>query len=61
MDNGKDMVRDGDLIARIMAYPDGPNEMREVIRHYFKQGANNVKLSINGEDVSSVVDFFILG
>jgi len=55
------MVRDGDLIARIMAYPDGPNEMREVIRHYFKQGANNVKLSINGEDVSSVVDFFILG
>ena len=50
--NGKEMARrDGELVAGITAYADGPEEMREVIRHYVNLGVDNVKLSMSGEEV----------
>lgn len=50
--NGKEMARrDGDLVAGITAYADGPDEMREVIRHHVKLGVDNIKLSMSGEEV----------
>jgi len=45
--------RDGDLVAGITAYADGPEEMREVIRHHVKLGVDNIKLSMSGEEVNS--------
>jgi septum formation topological specificity factor MinE len=51
--NGKEMARrDGDLVAGITAYADGPDEMREVIRHHVSLGVDNIKLSMSGEEVS---------
>lgn len=48
--NGKEMARrDGGLVAGITAFADGPNEMREVIRHHIKLGVDNIKLSMSGE------------
>lgn len=44
--------RDGDLVAGITAYADGPDEMRKVIREHIDIGVDNVKLSISGEEVS---------
>jgi hypothetical protein len=50
--NGKEMARrDGELVAGITAYADGPDEMREVIRHHVKLGVDNIKLSMSGEAV----------
>lgn len=50
--NGKEMARrDGDLVAGITAYADGPDEMREVIRHHVNLGVDNIKLSMSGEEV----------
>jgi hypothetical protein len=50
--NGKEMARHGgELIGSITAFADGPNEMREVIRHHVKLGVDNIKLSISGEEV----------
>lgn len=43
--------RDGDLVARITAYADGPDEMREVIRHHIDLGVDQIKLSMSGEEV----------
>jgi hypothetical protein len=44
--------RDGELVAGITAFADGPEEMREVIRHHVDIGVDNVKLSMSGEEVS---------
>lgn len=50
--NGQEMARtDGDLVAGITAYADGPDEMREVIREHVKLGVDNIKLSMSGEEV----------
>lgn len=46
--------RDGDLVAGITAYADGPDEMREVIRHHVNLGVDNIKLSMSGEEVSKL-------
>jgi hypothetical protein len=43
--------RDGDLVAGITAFADGPDEMREVIRHHVNLGVDNIKLSMSGEEV----------
>lgn len=43
--------RDGDLVAGITAYADGPDEMREVIRHHVNLGVDQIKLSMSGEEV----------
>ena len=41
--NGQEMARrDGDLVAGITAYADGPEEMREVIQHHVKLGVDQV-------------------
>lgn len=54
--NGKEMARrDGTLVAGITAYADGPDEMREVIRHHIKLGVDNIKLSMSGEEVRGPV------
>jgi len=51
--NGKEMARrDGELVAGITAFADGPDEMREVIRHHVNIGVDNIKLSMSGEEVS---------
>lgn len=50
--------RDGDLVAGITAYADGPDEMREVIRHHVNLGVDNIKLSMSGEEVSKYMAFF---
>lgn len=51
--NGKELARrDGTLVAGITAAADGPDEMREVIRHHVAIGVDNVKLSMSGEEVS---------
>ena len=59
--NGKEMARrDGDLVAGITAYADGPEEMREVINHHVKLGVDQIKLSMSGEEVSAketIVDY----
>ena len=54
--NGKAMARtDGDLVAGITAYADGPDEMRQVIRHHVNLGMDQIKLSMSGEEVDSCV------
>lgn len=51
--NGKELARrDGTLEAAITAHADGPDEMREVIRHHVDLGVDNVKISMSGEEVS---------
>lgn len=50
--NGKEMARrDGELVAGITAFADGPLEMREVIRHHVNIGVDQIKLSMSGEEV----------
>lgn len=44
--------RDGELVAGITAYADGPVEMREVINHHIKLGVDQIKLSMSGEEAS---------
>ncbi|KAH6696664.1 isoaspartyl dipeptidase-like protein [Leptodontidium sp. MPI-SDFR-AT-0119] len=53
--NGKEMARrDGDLVAGITAYADGPDEMREVIRHHVNLGVDQIKLSMSGEEITEI-------
>ncbi|MCJ1358174.1 MAG: hypothetical protein MMC33_008172 [Icmadophila ericetorum] len=53
--NGKEMARrDGELVAGITAYADGPDEMREVIRHHVNLGVDNIKLSMSGEEITEI-------
>jgi len=50
--NGKEMARrDGELVAGITAFADGPDEMREVIKHHIGIGVDQIKLSMSGEEV----------
>jgi imidazolonepropionase-like amidohydrolase len=50
--NGKEMARrEGELVAGITAFADGPLEMREVIRHHINIGVDTIKLSISGEEI----------
>ena len=52
--NGKEMARrDGDLVAGITAYADGPDEMRQVINHHVNLGVDQIKLSMSGEEVTA--------
>ena len=61
--NGKEIARtDGDLIPSITAYADGPDEMRETIRHHIDIGVDQIKLSMSGEEVRpQSLRFFSLG
>lgn len=59
--NGKEMARrDGELVAGITAYADGPDEMREVIRHHANLDVDNIKLSMSGEEVSWQASPFLI-
>lgn len=50
--NGKEIARrNGALVEGITAFADGPDEMREVIRHHIGIGVDNIKLSMSGEEV----------
>jgi hypothetical protein len=50
--NGKEMARrGGELVAGITAFADGPDEMREMIRHHIDLGVDQIKLSMSGEEV----------
>lgn len=52
--NGMEMAkRDGELVAGITAFADGPDEMREVIKRLANIGVNQIKLSMSGEEVGS--------
>lgn len=52
--NGKEIARrDGELVAGITAYADGPDEMRKVIRDHVDLGVDQIKLSMSGEEVGS--------
>jgi len=43
--------RDGDLVAGITAFADGPEEMRQVIKSHVDLGVDNIKLCMSGEEV----------
>jgi hypothetical protein len=47
--------RDGELVAGITAYADGPDEMREVINHHVNLGVDQIKLSMSGEEARTQV------
>lgn len=50
--NGMEIARrDGDLVPGITAYADGPEEMREMVRHHVNIGVDQIKLSMSGEEV----------
>lgn len=44
--------RDGELVAGITAFADGPEEMREKVKHHAELGVDQIKLSMSGEEVS---------
>ncbi|TVY73495.1 Uncharacterized protein LSUE1_G005824 [Lachnellula suecica] len=53
--NGKEIARrDGDLVASITAYADGPDEMRDMIRHHSGLGVDQIKLSMSGEEITEI-------
>ncbi|KAL2014967.1 hypothetical protein VTK56DRAFT_6646 [Thermocarpiscus australiensis] len=54
--NAREIVRTGgDLVAGISAFADGPEQMREVVRHYAEDiGVDNIKLSMSGEDITEI-------
>ncbi|EPQ51840.1 amidohydrolase [Gloeophyllum trabeum ATCC 11539] len=50
--NGMEMARrDGELEAGITVFADGPEEMREVIKHHIALGVDNIKLSMSGDAI----------
>ncbi|RFU28794.1 hypothetical protein B7463_g7539, partial [Scytalidium lignicola] len=55
--NGQEIARhDGELVAGITAYADGPEEMRKVIREHISMGVDQVKLSMSGESITEIRD-----
>lgn len=54
--NAKEIARrDGELVAGITAYADGPDEMRQVINRHVDIGVDNIKLSMSGEEVRLMI------
>ncbi|KAK7413334.1 hypothetical protein QQX98_007777 [Neonectria punicea] len=54
--NAREIAKpDGDLVAGITRFADGPEEMRQVVRHNIENiGVDNVKLSMSGEEICEV-------
>ncbi|KNB20422.1 hypothetical protein FOXG_17489 [Fusarium oxysporum f. sp. lycopersici 4287] len=54
--NAKEIAKtDGELVAGITRFADGPDEMREVIKHNIENiGVDNIKLSISGEEITEI-------
>ncbi|KAJ4412369.1 hypothetical protein N0V91_000841 [Didymella pomorum] len=46
--------RGGELVGGITAFADGPDEMREVIKHHVDLGVDNIKLSMSGEEITEI-------
>lgn len=56
MANGQEMARTGgELVGPMTAFADGPDQMREVIREHVDIGVDNIKLSMSGEEVGTIV------
>lgn len=50
--NAKEIARtDGELVPGITAYADGPEQFEEVVNRHIDLGADQVKLSMSGEEV----------
>ncbi|KAM3077809.1 hypothetical protein ACMFMG_007131 [Clarireedia jacksonii] len=50
--NGKEIARtEGDLNPGISAFADGPDEMRNMIKHHVGIGVDQIKLSMSGEAI----------
>ncbi|QGI88570.1 hypothetical protein CEK25_003526 [Fusarium fujikuroi] len=54
--NAREIAKpEGELVAGITRFADGPDEMREVIRHNIENiGVDNIKLSISGEEITEI-------
>ncbi|CAM1504602.1 Fc.00g021930.m01.CDS01 [Cosmosporella sp. VM-42] len=54
--NAKEIAKsEGDLVAGITAFPQGPDQIREVVRYHIQDiGVDNVKLSMSGEEICEV-------
>ncbi|EXK25180.1 hypothetical protein FOMG_18156 [Fusarium oxysporum f. sp. melonis 26406] len=54
--NAREIAKtDGELVAGITRFADGPDEMREVIKHNIENiGVDNIKLSISGEEITEI-------
>jgi hypothetical protein len=51
--NAMEIARtDGELVAAITAYADGPEDFERVVNRHIDLGADQVKLSMSGEEVS---------
>ncbi|EZG01636.1 hypothetical protein H106_08042 [Trichophyton rubrum CBS 735.88] len=51
--NGMEIARrDGELVAGITAFADGPEEMREKVKHHAELGVDQIKLSMSGEEIT---------
>ena len=60
--NAKEIARtDGDLVACITAYADGPDEFEKVVNRHIDLGADQVKLSMSGEEVSRFSACLVVG
>lgn len=59
--NAKEIARtEGELVAGITAYADGPAEFEEVIKRHVEIGADQIKLSMSGEEVRGNIEGLIL-
>ncbi|KAK4945758.1 hypothetical protein LTR10_015106 [Elasticomyces elasticus] len=51
--NAKEIARtDGELVAGITAFADGPEQFEKVVSHHIDLGADQVKLSMSGEEIT---------
>uniref|UniRef100_A0A8H7TQ81 Amidohydrolase-related domain-containing protein n=1 Tax=Bionectria ochroleuca TaxID=29856 RepID=A0A8H7TQ81_BIOOC len=54
--NAREIAKpEGELVAGITRFAEGPDEMREVIKHNIQNiGVDNVKISISGEEITEI-------
>ncbi|KAH7113974.1 hypothetical protein B0J13DRAFT_241657 [Dactylonectria estremocensis] len=54
--NAREIAKpDGELVAGITRFADGPEEMRQVVRHNIENiGVDNIKLSMSGEEICEI-------
>lgn len=59
--NAKEIARtDGELVAGITAFADGPEEFEKVVSHHIDMGVDQVKLSMSGEEVRFLVPLTVM-
>ncbi|CAI6091814.1 unnamed protein product [Clonostachys chloroleuca] len=54
--NAREIAKpEGELVAGITRFAEGPDEMREVIKHNIQNiGVDNIKISISGEEITEI-------